>query len=231
VTTTNLTKPTSWRARWIELSPPVACAIVIFALLAIAGLVGRIRSTPAAAVPTAQLPIIIVASPLPVQPPTAVPLQVAAALPNTLRRAAVAYDSPNGNVIGAIEQGRAYQVRARFGADWLQADVVGSGVVWLRSADVLDLPDGLVDLAPPPAPQVVYVSAPAPPQQAPVVAPAYQAADAAPTPARYQVLNERQVNIQQHYVEIPTLQPMEQTDATQEWARQQYAAEHPEAGR
>jgi hypothetical protein len=78
------------------------------------------------------LPIVIIASPLPVQPPTAVPLQVAAVLPNTLRRAAVAYDAPAGNVLGAIEQGRVYQVLARFGADWLQ--LMLSVAVWCGCA-------------------------------------------------------------------------------------------------
>ena len=176
MTTTNLRR----RARLDQLPPPLAAVIVIFSLLAIGLIVGRIRSTPAAAVPTAQLPIILIASPLPVQPPTAVPpIQVAAVLPGTLARAVVAYDAPNGNVLGAIDAGRAYQVLARYGADWLQADVVGSGVVWLRSADVLDLPAGLADVQPPPAPQVVYVSVP----QAPPQAPASQAAESAPTPA------------------------------------------------
>lgn len=157
-TTTNLNPP---RARWYDLPTPVAAALVIFFLLLIGLLIGRVRSTPAAAMPTPA--IIIIASPLPQGiPPTAVPAaQVAALPPNVLRRAVVAYDSPNGGVIGAIESGRTYAVVARWGSDWLQADVSGSGVVWLKADQVLDLPDGLVDLQPAPQPAVVYVSAPA----------------------------------------------------------------------
>jgi hypothetical protein len=229
VTTTRLKTPRR-AARWLNQMPPtLSFAIALFIIAGgIASVKGLRSAYEAVTVPTPMLPIVIIASPLPLQPPTAVPaVQVAAVLPNRLRRAAVAYDSPNGNVIGAIEQGRAYQVLARFGGDWLQADVVGSGVVWLRSADVLDLPDGLVDLQPPPAPAVVYVpvSAPAPAYAAPLV-------EAAPTPATvYEVVNERQQNIQNRLIEIPTIAPMEMTDANAEWARQQWAAEHPEAGR
>ena len=117
LTTTNLRLP---RARWIELSPPVAATICIFLLLLIGLIVGRVRSTPSvAAVPTPALDaIIIIASPLPVVPPTAA-AAVAALPPNALRRAVVAYDAPGGNVLGAIEQGRTVQ---------------GSSAVWERLA-------------------------------------------------------------------------------------------------
>lgn len=153
--TTNLQLP----RRWFDLPVPATIMICVFGLLVIAALFGRIHTgAGVAAEPTPQLPIIIVASPLPNgPPPTAVPAaQVAAVLPNGLRRAVVAYDSPNGSVIGAIEQGRAYTVLARFGADWLQADVTGSGVVWLKADQVLDLPAGLADLQPTEAPSVIY---------------------------------------------------------------------------
>jgi hypothetical protein len=83
----------------------------------------------------------------------------------------------------------------------------------------------IADIAPEPEPQVVYVSAPAPVYAA-------QPAEAAPTPAQqYQAASERQQNIQNRMIAIPTLQPMEQTDVTAEWAWQPWAAEHPEAGR
>lgn len=171
MTTTNLQPP---RRHWYDLPTPVAAALVIFFLLLIGLVVGKIRSMPS---PAAEVkPVIIVASPLPQGiPPTTVPVaQVAALPPNALRRAVVAYDSPNGSVIGAIEQGRPYSVLARYGSDWLQADVSGSGVVWLKADQVLDLPDGLVDLEPPPAPAVVYVNQP--------VYIASQPEQAAPTP-------------------------------------------------
>jgi hypothetical protein len=178
--------------------------------------------------------IILIATQAAVAPPTAVPpIQVAAIAPNALRRAVVAYDSPNGNVIGAIEQGRAYTVLARFGAEWLQADVTGSGVVWLKADQVLDLPADLVDLAPPPAPAVVYVavSAPAPAYAAPHAPVVNAPAETAPTPAQeYQAASsERQQAIQQHLANeaIPTIAPMEMNTVNQEWARQQYRSEHP----
>src|SRR5205823_2105642 len=112
-------------------------AICVVALSGVLAAIGRIQSMPTvAAVPTQALPapIIIIASPqmdgprpTPAPTPAAV---VAAVVPeNALRRAVVAWDSPNGSVIGAIEQGRAYTVLAKWGSDWLQADVSGSGVV------------------------------------------------------------------------------------------------------
>jgi hypothetical protein len=182
-TTTNLRQPSP--RDWHDLPVPVAITICLFALLAIAGLVGRLRSDiSAAAVPTPQLPIIMIATQPATLPPTAAPIQVAAIVPNTLRRAVVAYDAPAGNVIGAIEQGRTYQVLARFGSDWLQTDVAGSGVVWLKADQVLDLPADLVDLQPPPAAQVIYVAAEAVATPTPAYEPtsAAQVIEAQPTP-------------------------------------------------
>jgi hypothetical protein len=179
--TTNLTRTP--RARWYDISPPIAAALVIFFLLLIGLIAGKIRSTPSVLLqPTPALaPIIIIASPIAQIPPTAIPpaAVVAAFPPNALRRAVVAYDAPAGNVLGAIEQGRVYAVLARFGSDWLQADVSGSGVVWLKADQVLDLPAGLADLQPTSAPVVierpVYVAAPMPavatPEPAPQAAP------------------------------------------------------------
>jgi hypothetical protein len=67
MTTTNLDKPTTPRVRWRDLQPPIAAAVCIFCLLLIGLLAGRVWSAhqSAAAVPTPQLPIIIIASPLP----------------------------------------------------------------------------------------------------------------------------------------------------------------------
>jgi hypothetical protein len=210
-TTTNLTKPTSPR-RWIDLSPPVAAAICIFCLLGIAAIIGRMRSAPAVAVqPTPALPIILIATQVAVAPPTAVPaVQIAAALPaNVTKRAIVVYGAPDlASAIGAVEAGRPYQLLARWGVDWLQVDISGSGIVYARTADLLDLPADLVDLAPTAAPVIVerpiYVAAPMP---------------AAPTPAPdlYQ-----------------TTQPVAPTLAPQELVildRQQWALDAQRAGR
>jgi hypothetical protein len=98
VTTTRLKTPRR-AARWLDQIPPVLIVpIVLFIVGGGIASVSRLRSAyEVLAVPTPMLPIVIIASPLPLQPPTAVPaVQVAAVLPNTLRRAAVAYDAPGG---------------------------------------------------------------------------------------------------------------------------------------
>jgi hypothetical protein len=185
LTTTNLRLPSP--RRWCDLPVPVTASICIFAILALTTLVGKLHTAPTiAAVPTPALPapIFIIATSMPLPTAARAPAAVvAAAPPNTLRRAVVAYDSPNGNSIGGIEPGRAYTVLARFGAEWLQADVTGSGVVWLKADQVLDLPADLVDLQPAPAPQIVYhvVNQPAA---------AEPAAAAAATPEPYQVTSD-----------------------------------------
>jgi hypothetical protein len=153
----NLSRASAWLDR-LPIPPALIVACLIFIVAGAITAVGRLGRPPAAAaVPTPVLPIIIVATAPAVVVPTPAAAQVTAVLPNTLRRAVVAYDSPNGNALGAIEQGRAYAVLARYGADWLQADVRGSGVVWLQTADVFDLPSDLADLAPLPTPQIVTV--------------------------------------------------------------------------
>lgn len=178
-------------ARWFDQLPlPPALIVAILVLLVAAGISGvnRIISHQGAAtVPTPALaPIIIIASPLPQVPPTAVPVaMVAAQLPaHVTQRAIVVYGAPDlSTAIGAVEQGRPYQLLARWGAEWLKLDMAGSGIVYVRTSDVLNLPADLVDLAPPPAPQVVYVPAPAPLAGPPAAVPT-------PTPADYKVTNQ-----------------------------------------
>ncbi len=162
--TTNLNKPAR---RWLDLPIPAAAGVAIFILYLITGLVWQLRSAPQiAAVPTPALPIIIIASPIADGPRPTPAAVVAAFAPNQLHKALVAYGAPDASTaIGAIEAGRTYNILARYGADWLQANVAGSGVVWLKADQVLDLPAGLADLKPTPAPivvnQPIYVSAPA----------------------------------------------------------------------
>lgn len=223
----------TWRDQaraWLIQRDPLA--LFALAILPIIGLLialsaWRGATAPAvAAQPTPPLPIIIVATALAEMPPTAVPpvAQVAALPPNALRRAVVAYGAPDASTaIGAIESGRTYAVLARYGADWLQADVAGSGVVWLKADQLLDLPAGLADLEPPPAPVVVerpiYVAVQQP-ARAPVVdavstpAPAYQVTSA---PLADTQLSERQRNIQGRLVD---------PNVAQQWAAQQWRDEH-----
>lgn len=158
---------------WLFQRDPIAVAGVlaaaIVALLALVAIVATtLRGVPPAATaqPTPQLPIIMIATAQAQHIPTAAATKAAEIGP-TLQRAVVAYDSPNGSVIGAIDSGRAYTVLERAGADWLHADVSGSGVVWLRTAEVFDLPSNLADVQPTVAPEVVYVTAPSAPQTAP----------------------------------------------------------------
>lgn len=162
----------------------IACLIAV-PLIAITIAASIVRSWPAPQLPPMQ-PIVVIATAPAVVVPTAVPpaAQVAAVLPaNALRRAVVAYGAPDSTTaLGAIEQGRTYAVLARYGAEWLQADVQGSGVVWLKADQVLDLPAGLLDLQPTDAPVIVerpvYVAAPMPA----VATPEPEAAASAPPP-------------------------------------------------
>jgi hypothetical protein len=184
LTTTNL-RLSSPRAWW-NLPVPMAATICIFCLLAIAGLVGKIHTAPAVAVQPTPALVIVYATPAPV--PSAAPVQVAAQLPNALHHAAVAYGAPDlATAIGAIEQGRTYTILARYGAEWLQADVTDSGVVWLRASDVLDLPADLADLKPAPAPVVIerpiYIASQPAPAAVATPEEQYQITSAPPTMA------------------------------------------------
>jgi hypothetical protein len=153
VTTTRLNKTTR-RARWFDLPVPLAAAICIFALLAIAGLIGKIHGF-ASAVAEPTPAIIIIASPLPVHPPTAAPMvQVAVQLP----RFVTCFDQPvGGTVLGPIPEPDASAIVARYGAAWVMTPWNG-GYCWLRAADV-GLPN-VADLAPAPAPVVVMENVP-----------------------------------------------------------------------
>lgn len=141
--------------RWHQRTLTTALMIVLLAsVLGLVAALLRPASAPQAqVVPTPALVFVY-----PTTVPTAEPVKVVQLDTHTLGRAVVAYDAPNGHVIGAIDQGHRYEVCARFGADWVQAEVSGSGLVWLRTADVFDLPTDLADLAPTQAPQVVYVA-------------------------------------------------------------------------
>lgn len=190
----------SWRARlrlallqrdlW-SLALPLALALVasLIGLVLALQLYRAQQPAAAAAQPTPAAIILIATAQAETRPTPALPTEETRAAPigHVLARAVVAYDAPAGKVIGAIDRGHAYQVVARYGSDWLQADVQGSGVVWLAVADVFDLPQGLADLAPTAAPEIVTVRVPVPiaaPQYTvdsapPPIAPAYQLDSAA----------------------------------------------------
>lgn len=78
-----------------------------------------------------------------------------------------AYAAPNGVLLGPIEESRSMRPVARYGDGWVQMDVQGSGLVWLRAGDVQADLAALRDLTPPTpapyrAPIVVPTSPPAP---------------------------------------------------------------------
>lgn len=183
----------------ILLIAPCIATLLIAALLATT--IYRSMAAPAAAQPTPALPIILIATAPPVVPPT--PAAQVAQLPppfDRTRRAIIVYGAPDlTTAIGAVEIGRSYTLLARYGADWLQVQMDGgTGVVFVRTSDVIGA--DLADIAPPPSPAVVYVAAPA--YQQPAAQPLeavstpeqqqYQAASAPAAPPQYQAIADRQ---------------------------------------
>lgn len=59
-----------------------------------------------------------------------------------------AYAAPEGQLLGPIETDRMITPIAHYGGGWIQADVEGSGVVWLRKGDLPDVALTGPDLAP-----------------------------------------------------------------------------------
>ena len=111
--------------------------------------------------PTPQLQSVIIVATPSVMPtpsiPTATPVSLSTE--TRLNAAVVAYDAPNGNVLGPIESDRAYTIVARYGSDWLQADMTGSGPVWIKSDELgtVTVTANLPDLRPTPTAEIVYV--------------------------------------------------------------------------
>jgi hypothetical protein len=80
----------------LAIPPAALVAALVFVVAGGISAAGRYTAARPVAVPTPALaPIIIIATPAP-SVPTAEPIQVAAVLPNTLTRAVVAYDAPQG---------------------------------------------------------------------------------------------------------------------------------------
>lgn len=93
----------------------------------------------------------------------AAPSPIPAAPPAVAGRLLIAFAAPDGQPLGAIESTRAITPTAHYGDDWIQADVAGSGLVWLRASDAPELAITGPDLEPRPAPVAAPVAAPAPP--------------------------------------------------------------------
>jgi hypothetical protein len=77
-------------------------------------------------------PVILVATPL---PPTPIPIGAPSAELRLLR-AVVAYDAPEGQVLGATLPGPPDELLARSGADWVLLAIAGSGSVWVRRSEL-----------------------------------------------------------------------------------------------
>jgi hypothetical protein len=103
---------------------------------------------------------------LPVRPAATAPIEERTVLPSPLPatptalagRLLVAFAAPDGVPLGAIESTRAITPTAHYGSDWIQADVAGSGLIWLRAGDIPALAITGPDLAPPPPTARPYVS-------------------------------------------------------------------------
>jgi hypothetical protein len=76
------------------------------------------------------------------------PSPLPATAPAVAGRLLIAFASPDGEVLGAIESTRAITPTAHYGDTWIQADVAGSGLVWLRASDSPDLAIVGPDLSP-----------------------------------------------------------------------------------
>jgi hypothetical protein len=116
---------------------------VLSLLIVVVVLVGvwfaRPDAPPSVEMPT-PAPVILIAT----MPATPIPI-VAASAELRLARAVVAYDAPDGKVLGATLPGPPYQLLKRSGAAWLQLAIEGSGRVWVRRDEL----DGVVDVATP----------------------------------------------------------------------------------
>jgi hypothetical protein len=80
--------------------------------------------------------------------PTAAPAPSSA--PTAAPRTIPAYAAPDGALLGPVEVTRQITPVAHHGSAWVQADVVGSGIVWLRANDIPGIAIVGPDLAPVP---------------------------------------------------------------------------------
>lgn len=158
----------------------IVCLVAIFVMF-------YAWSTPTAA-PTPQIERATIMPPTtpsarPTAAPTAAPVRLLAA-----------FDQPAGRVLGTIEATRPYTPTAHYGGDWIQANVQGSGLIWIGAAELPGIALVGPDLAPLPAPQVVYVNAPAPAYAPPTYDPTYLTANDPAPPSDW-------------YTDIPTPNP------------------------
>lgn len=131
----------------------VAIAAVVFGLVAAMAFNRLNAAAPATMPQLTAAPAALLPTPIPHSPSPE-----AAMLP--------AFAAPNGARLGEIEATRDITPTAHYGDEWIQADVQGSGRIWLRASDWPALAIVGPDLAPRPTPTArPYVSpTPEPPR-------------------------------------------------------------------
>lgn len=132
--------------------PVVATGIVAVVMVVALFVAGFTYQQQSQAAQTSPVIIITATASLPAPQATPRDLPVLRQTLPRLDRAIVAYDAPNGAVIGPIETGRVYRV-LRVAGDWLQLDVSGSGAIWTTASALYG-----VASEPTPTPLVVVVT-------------------------------------------------------------------------
>lgn len=222
-TTIHLTMP-----RRLTIPTPIAAAICVIALAGIIAAVGRISTTPAApaAMATPALPIIIIASPVPLAAAPAVQQVVAQqpAAPAVVRWV-TAFAAPDGVALGPIPMPEAGALTGRYGDGWVST-AWQNGTVWLR---VAELGASLANIEP--------AIAPVQPAQQPETGHEYPAAPILAPQLDYQVSNQPPAQ-QPEAQPAPTAAPQAQPTAAPQptprtvisvdgiWAAEQWRAEH-----
>jgi hypothetical protein len=163
---------------WLRRSDPWPALSLLTVVVVLMGMWPRRPDAPPSVQQVTPAPVILVATPL-----AATPIPIVA--PSTelrLVHAVVAYDAPDGTVLGATLPGRPYQLLARSGAAWVLLAIDGSGRVWVRRDEL----EGVVDVATPlptEQPFVIAAEQRATPEEMAVTATPTSPALAPPAPA------------------------------------------------
>jgi hypothetical protein len=136
---------------WLRRHDPWHALSLLIVVAVLMGVWSARPDAPSSVQQPTPAPVILVATPLPA---TFIPI-AASSVELLLLRAVVAYDAPDGTVLGATLPGRPYQLVARSGAAWVLLAVEDSGSVWVRRDEL----EGVVDLAAPlPSAQTIVIT-------------------------------------------------------------------------